>query len=216
MNLVSIEITVLLLFIVTIICHTETTTKRTISAPKLGFRRCQKQKNGQRLCFCGKTNTVFDRLKGERCINGQVIKKGSQQSDVSKFSALRITTKPIHRSARDDSKDVPCIKLLFKPPSSSINEAYVPLRNVSVEAWIDSFAADVTLTQVFFNQEEDPIEAIYVFPIEVCQLEVDFSCPGGSSCRLKGHRKRPETAIKRHKTALIFTLFRRNPSARFT
>ncbi|CAF1635171.1 unnamed protein product [Rotaria magnacalcarata] len=40
--------------------------------------------------------------------------------------------------------------------------------------------------------------------------------PGGSSCRLKGHRKRPETAIKRHKTALIFTLFRRNPSARFT
>ncbi|CAF2111227.1 unnamed protein product [Rotaria magnacalcarata] len=43
-----------------------------------------------------------------------------------------------------------------------------------------------------------------------------FDYPGGSSCRLKGHRKRPETAIKRHKTALIFTLFRRNPSARFT
>ncbi|CAF3425625.1 unnamed protein product [Rotaria socialis] len=166
MKLVSTELTVLLLFIVTIISHTETTTKRTTSAQKLGFRRCQKQKNGQRLCFCGKTNTVFDRLKGERCINGQVIKKISQQSDVSKFSALRITKKPIHRSARDDSKDVPCIKLLFKPPSSSINEAYVPLRNVSVEAWIDSFAADVTLTQVFFNQEEDPIEAIYVFPIE--------------------------------------------------
>ncbi|CAM4776048.1 unnamed protein product [Rotaria magnacalcarata] len=44
----------------------------------------------------------------------------------------------------------------------------------------------------------------------------DDKYPGGSSCRLKGHRKRPETAIKRHKTALIFTLFRRNPSARFT
>ncbi|CAF2232409.1 unnamed protein product [Rotaria magnacalcarata] len=43
-----------------------------------------------------------------------------------------------------------------------------------------------------------------------------FDYPGGSSCRLKGHRKRPEMAIKRHKTALIFTLFRRNPSARFT
>ncbi|CAM2727266.1 unnamed protein product [Rotaria socialis] len=39
---------------------------------------------------------------------------------------------------------------------------------------------------------------------------------GGSFCRLEGHRKRPETAIKRHKTALIFTLFRRNSSARFT
>ena len=46
----------------------------------------------------------------------------------------------------------------------------MPLRNVSVEAWIDSFAADVTLTQVFVNQENNPIEAIYVFPIEV-----DFS-----------------------------------------
>ncbi|CAF3923684.1 unnamed protein product [Rotaria magnacalcarata] len=48
------------------------------------------------------------------------------------------------------------------------------------------------------------------------QKETNELIPGGSSCRLKGHRKRPETTIKRHKTALIFTLFRRNPSARFT
>ncbi|CAF1675930.1 unnamed protein product [Rotaria magnacalcarata] len=43
----------------------------------------------------------------------------------------------------------------------------------------------------------------------------DDKYPGGSSCRLKGHRKRPETAIKRHKTTLIFTLFRR-VNQRFT
>ncbi len=46
-------------------------------------------------------------------------------------------------------------------------QEFVPLHNVSVEAWIDSFAADVTLTQVFVNREKNPIEAIYVFPIEV-------------------------------------------------
>jgi len=49
--------------------------------------------------------------------------------------------------------------------TSSTN--FVPLRNVSVEAWIDSFTADVTLTQVFVNKEDKPIEAIYIFPIEV-------------------------------------------------
>ena len=36
------------------------------------------------------------------------------------------------------------------------------------------------------------------------------------SDRRNGHLKRPETAIKRYNKALIFTLFGRNPSARFT
>ncbi|CAF4500020.1 unnamed protein product [Rotaria socialis] len=48
------------------------------------------------------------------------------------------------------------------------------------------------------------------------EIKQSLAIQGGSFCRLEGHRKRPETAIKRHKTALIFTLFRRNSSARFT
>lgn len=92
-------------------------------------------------------------------------------SNISRVLGLRLTGKPIHRSTRDVNKQVQCTGLIFKPPSRPNTKAYVPLRNVSVEAWIDSFAAEVTLSQVFVNQEENSIEAIYVFPIEVCQTE---------------------------------------------
>ncbi|CAF3602122.1 unnamed protein product [Rotaria sordida] len=166
MNIISIEIIVLVLAIVTIISHTETTIKRSKFSQNIGFRSCQKPKNGQHICFCGKNNVTFDRLKGERCNKGQVIKKESQKSNTSKINGLRLVTKAIHQSARDDNKNVQCIGLRYKPLLNETQQAYVPLRNVSVEAWIDSFAADVTLTQIFVNQEENPIEAIYVFPIE--------------------------------------------------
>jgi hypothetical protein len=43
---------------------------------------------------------------------------------------------------------------------------YVPRKKVTVEATIHSFAADVTITQVFRNDEKTPIEAVYCFPIE--------------------------------------------------
>ncbi|CAF4112423.1 unnamed protein product [Rotaria sp. Silwood2] len=43
---------------------------------------------------------------------------------------------------------------------------YVPLKKVHVDATIRSFAADVTITQVFRNDENVPIEAVYFFPIE--------------------------------------------------
>ncbi|CAF4280884.1 unnamed protein product, partial [Rotaria sordida] len=37
---------------------------------------------------------------------------------------------------------------------------------MNVEAYIKSFAADVTIKQVFRNNETKPIEAVYCFPIE--------------------------------------------------
>ncbi|CAF1085766.1 unnamed protein product [Adineta steineri] len=43
---------------------------------------------------------------------------------------------------------------------------YVPLKRVSVDSTIRAFAADVTITQVFRNDETVPIEAVYCFPIE--------------------------------------------------
>lgn len=43
---------------------------------------------------------------------------------------------------------------------------FIPLQQVSVEARIRSFAADVTIRQVFENRESFPIEAVYCFPIE--------------------------------------------------
>jgi hypothetical protein len=45
-------------------------------------------------------------------------------------------------------------------------EKYVPLKRVNIEATIRSFAADVSITQVFRNDENTPIEAVYCFPIE--------------------------------------------------
>ncbi|CAF3800096.1 unnamed protein product [Adineta steineri] len=43
---------------------------------------------------------------------------------------------------------------------------YVPLKKVNIKAELYSFAADVTITQVFRNDEQIPIEAVYCFPIE--------------------------------------------------
>jgi hypothetical protein len=43
---------------------------------------------------------------------------------------------------------------------------YVPLEKVKIEATIHFFTADVIITQVFRNNEETLIEAIYYFPIK--------------------------------------------------
>jgi hypothetical protein len=45
-------------------------------------------------------------------------------------------------------------------------QQYVPLKRVNIAATIRSFAADVSITQVFRNDETTPIEAVYCFPIE--------------------------------------------------
>ncbi|CAF1612768.1 unnamed protein product, partial [Didymodactylos carnosus] len=43
---------------------------------------------------------------------------------------------------------------------------HIPLKQVKVQAKIHSFAADVTITQLFQNNEQTSIEAVYCFPIE--------------------------------------------------
>jgi hypothetical protein len=43
---------------------------------------------------------------------------------------------------------------------------YVPLKQVNIESIVRSFAADVTITQIFRNDECKSIEAVYYFPIE--------------------------------------------------
>ncbi|CAF4077914.1 unnamed protein product, partial [Rotaria sp. Silwood1] len=45
-------------------------------------------------------------------------------------------------------------------------QVYIPLKQVNVEATIRAFAANVTITQIFHNDETVPIEAVYCFPIE--------------------------------------------------
>ena len=50
----------------------------------------------------------------------------------------------------------------WDPPRS----APVPLTSVSVLASVVHAVAQVELTQVFVNKEEQPIEAIYYFPVD--------------------------------------------------
>ena len=43
---------------------------------------------------------------------------------------------------------------------------YIPLKQVNIESTICLFAGDVRITQIFHNDECQPIEAVYCFPIE--------------------------------------------------
>ncbi|CAF0794597.1 unnamed protein product [Adineta ricciae] len=163
MRSISIGLSLILIFSICVnLCQAETTTKRPVQAKNKITRRCQRPQNGQHICFCGKNKQIYDRMKGEKCFNGTVIFSKPQP----KTLGLRLASKPIHQSTRDNDKELRCTGLIFKPPTDEVQKAYVPLRSVSVEATINAFAADVTLTQVFVNQEENHIEAIYVFPIE--------------------------------------------------
>jgi hypothetical protein len=45
--------------------------------------------------------------------------------------------------------------------ASSASNKTVPLKQIRVNAKLRSFAADVTLTQVFENDESVPVEAVY-------------------------------------------------------
>lgn len=89
MKSVSFGILVLLFVILAIDCQPNTTVKQILSAKNSGFRRCQKPKNGQHLCFCGKNRVVFDRLTGERCINGKVVQQGNQKRFLSNNSDIQ-------------------------------------------------------------------------------------------------------------------------------
>ncbi len=86
----------------------------------------------------------------------------SFSSDTKKTMIFRKGIVPIHRSTRDEK--YPGISVGLQRTNSS---AVIPLRDVSAEAWIHSFAADVILTQVYEHSETNSIEAIYIFPIEV-------------------------------------------------
>ncbi|UJR34811.1 hypothetical protein I4U23_027592 [Adineta vaga] len=48
----------------------------------------------------------------------------------------------------------------------SNTQLYVPLKRVSISATIQSYAANVCITQIFRNDERTSIEAVYCFPIE--------------------------------------------------
>ncbi|CAF1345512.1 unnamed protein product, partial [Rotaria sordida] len=56
--------------------------------------------------------------------------------------------------------------LRIKSDTSTRDQKYVALKSVTIVSKIRSFGADVSITQLFRNDENQPIEAVYCFPIE--------------------------------------------------
>ena len=55
---------------------------------------------------------------------------------------------------------------VYRKQREDRNPEFVPLKKVHVDVNIRSFAANVTIQQIFRNDETRPIEAVYCFPIE--------------------------------------------------
>jgi hypothetical protein len=53
------------------------------------------------------------------------------------------------------------LRIKQEAASSTASDKTVPLKRVCIDAKLRSFAADVTLTQVFQNDESVAVEAVY-------------------------------------------------------
>ncbi|CAF1583580.1 unnamed protein product, partial [Adineta ricciae] len=167
---------------------------------------CQELPNGVHLCYCGVDRLKYDRLKGESCVDGKIIRDVTDNffSSQSDHSILRSAMR-IFRSTREDNPTASVVAL-----RKQNSEEYVALKNVSVEARIHWYAADVTLTHVYVNREENPIEAIYVFPIEESAAIYEFTAEIDNRiirALLKEKQVAKEQyrqAVKQGKTAVLF------------
>jgi len=155
-----------LLFIVSVVIQPIFIDAQRTAAQILGQKTCEKPTDFEHLCYCGADRKVYDRIKGETCVKG-VIVKNLQSAKLNGDIILRTVSEPLRRSLRDDKHGEPIGGLFQRRRNmEETEENLVPLLNISIDAFIDTFAADVTIKQVFVNEERNPIEAIYVFPIE--------------------------------------------------
>lgn len=79
MKSLAIGIFALLLTILVIKCQAKRPTRPIISSNNFGSRLCQEPENGQHICFCGDNKLRYNRLNGEKCINGRVISRNRQK-----------------------------------------------------------------------------------------------------------------------------------------
>ena len=90
------------------------------------------------------------------------------------------------------------------PPAGLVAQSgrQVPLLGVKVEAEVKDFCTRVTLLQRYRNNEEQPIEAVYVFPLEegaaVCGFEALID-----SARIVGEVKEKDAAFADYDDAIV-------------
>lgn len=79
-------------------------------------------------------------------------------------------------------------------------ERILPLKHTGVEAEISGFVAEVLVTQVFANDSEQPLEAVYVFPLpENAAVNAMEIAVGGRT--IKGQIKKREEARREYERA---------------
>jgi hypothetical protein len=92
------------------------------------------------------------------------------------------------------------------PSSSSRNseDRFIPLKNVSVQVNIHSFAAEVCIKQVFINSEEtlNSIEAVYCFPIEEQAAIYSFEANLDDGRKIQAQIKEKKQAQREYCNAL--------------
>ncbi len=71
------------------------------------------------------------------------------------------------------------------PVLEPVGEAKVVLQSVNVEAKIENLLCEVTIKQVYSNQEKINIEAVYTFPLPLSAVLLDMTIKTGTK-ELKG------------------------------
>jgi hypothetical protein len=84
------------------------------------------------------------------------------------------------------------------------DDRFVPLKSVSVQVNIHSFAAEVCIKQVFINSEEtsNPIEAVYCFPVEEQAAIYSFEAKLDDGRKIQAQIKEKKTAQREYCNAL--------------
>ena len=86
--------------------------------------------------------------------------------------------------------------------SSNSKSQFVPLKNVAVQANIYAFAAEVCIKQIFINNEETPIEAVYCFPVEEQAAIYSFEAKLDDGRKIQAEVKEKKKAQREYCRAL--------------
>lgn len=92
-------------------------------------------------------------------------------------------------------------KAMTAPVLESVGEGKVALQSVSVETEIENLMCEVTINQVYSNQEQINIEAVYTFPLPLDAVLLNMTIKTGSK-QLKGVVIEKADAVDRYEEAV--------------
>ena len=78
----------------------------------------------------------------------------------------------------------------------------IPLEGVRVEAHLAAAHVEVTVTQRYRNWEPEPVEAVYVFPLDEAAAVCGFAALAAGKL-IRGHVEERERAFEKYDDALL-------------